>query len=49
MSNIRYLLDENITPVFRTQLLKSDPRIVVWKMGEPVAPPLGTDDQIILR
>jgi hypothetical protein len=49
MSDIRYLLDENVTPVFRTQLLKLDPRIMVWKMGDPGAPPLGTDDQTILR
>lgn len=49
MRDIRYLLDENVTPVFRTELLKREPRLIVWKVGDPGAPSWGTDDPTILR
>lgn len=49
MNEIRYLLDENVAPVFRTELLKLEPGIVAWKVGDPGAPPRGTDDPTILR
>lgn len=49
MSVIRYLLDENVTPVFRTELLKLQPRVVVWRVGDPGAPFRGMDDLAILR
>jgi hypothetical protein len=49
MSEIRYLLDENVDPVLRTALLKKEPSIIVWKIGEPGIPPKGTKDPEILN
>lgn len=48
MKNIRYLLDENVSPIFRIELLKREPEIVVWKVGDLLAPPRGTLDPDIL-
>ncbi len=45
---IRYLLDENVNPVLRTELLRREPRLTVWKIGDPGAPPKGTPDLDIL-
>ncbi|MEE8392276.1 MAG: DUF5615 family PIN-like protein [Anaerolineae bacterium] len=49
MNDIRYLMDENVNPLFRTELLKREPKLVVWKVGDPGAPPEGTLDPAILR
>jgi len=49
MSEIRYLLDEHIDPLFRRELLKREPTLEVWKIGDPSAPPRGTLDPEILR
>ena len=49
MSEIRYLLDENVDPVFRTALLNREASIIVWKIGEPGVPPKGTKDPEILN
>lgn len=48
MSLIRYLLDENVDPLFRTQLLNHEPEMVVWRIGDPTTPPRGTLDPDIL-
>ena len=48
MSEIQYLLDENVVPAFRTALLQQAPTMVVWKVGEPGVPPKGTKDPEIL-
>ncbi len=48
MSVIRYLLDENVDPIFRTQLLKREPDMVVWRIGDPTTPPNGMLDPDIL-
>ena len=48
MSDIQYLLDENVDPVFRTALLKQEPSMIVWKIGDPGVPPKGTQDPDIL-
>ena len=48
MSEIRYLLDENVEPAFRTALLQHDSTIIVWKIGDPGVPPTGTKDPEIL-
>jgi hypothetical protein len=45
---MRYLLDEHIPPVYRTQLLRDEPELTVWAIGDPGAPPLGTPDPQIL-
>lgn len=49
MSDIRYLLDENVNPLFRTELLKREPTLVIWKVGSPGAPSLEASDPDILR
>ena len=41
---IRYLLDENLSPEWRTQLLHRLPHLTVWIVGDPSAPRLGTLD-----
>ncbi len=48
MSEIRYVLDENIDPVFRTALLNQEAGIIIWKIGDPGVPPKGTLDPDIL-
>src|ERR1700674_5080823 len=48
MSAIKYLLDENVDDAFRKGLHLHYPEIVVWRMGEPTAPPIGTLDPDIL-
>jgi hypothetical protein len=45
---MRYLLDEHITPVYRTQLLRAAPDLEVWIVGDPGAPTRGTLDPDIL-
>ena len=48
MSEIRYLLDENVNPAFRTALLRHSPAMTVWRVGDPGVPPSGTLDPDIL-
>lgn len=43
-----YLLDENLSLVWRPLLLKLDPDLVVLRIGDPGAPPLGSLDPEIL-
>ena len=45
---IRYLLDENVDPMYRAQLLRRQPDLVVWAVGDPGAPPVGSPDADIL-
>lgn len=46
--SIRYLLDENLPPTFREQLLRYQPNLTVLMVGDPDAPPKGTLDPEIL-
>ena len=48
MSEVRYLLDENVDPRFRRELLKHEPSLSVWKVGDVYAPAVGTLDPDIL-
>lgn len=48
MSPIRYLLDEHVDPALRTQLIRHEPDLVVWMLGDPGAPKRGTPDPEIL-
>jgi hypothetical protein len=48
MSEIKYLLDEHVNPRLRKALKQLAPDIVVWRIGDPVTPPLGTLDPEIL-
>jgi hypothetical protein len=49
MSLIRYLLDENVDPLFRTELLRQEAEMVVWRIGDPNTPLSGTSDPTILE
>ena len=48
MSEIRYLLDENVNPILRSALLRENPNLIVWQIGLPGAPAFGTLDPEIL-
>lgn len=48
MREVRYLLDENLSPVWRNQLLHHQPDLMVWMIGDPFAPAQGTLDPEIL-
>jgi hypothetical protein len=48
MSEIKYLLDEHVNPRMRKALKRLAPDIVVWRLGDPGAPPLSTLDPEIL-
>ena len=45
---IQYLLDEHIASLYRTQLMRKAPYLVVRRIGDPDAPPKGTLDPEIL-
>jgi len=45
---IQYLLDEHIASLYRTQLMRQSPDLVVRMIGDPDAPPKGTLDPEIL-
>ena len=45
---IKYLLDEHIASLYRTQLMRQAPYLVVRMIGDPDAPPKGTLDPDIL-
>lgn len=42
--SIRYLLDENVDPLFRRELLNRETAMVVWRVGDLTAPPYGMLD-----
>ena len=44
----RYLIDENISPQYRTQLLYHEPSLTVLMIGDEGAPPKSTPDPEIL-
>jgi hypothetical protein len=48
MSNIKYLLDENVDPDLRAALKAKWPEMVVWHIGDPSTPPDQTPDPVIL-
>jgi hypothetical protein len=48
MSAVRYLLDEHIDPALRVQLVRHEPEMIVWIIGDPGAPVRGTPDPDIL-
>jgi hypothetical protein len=45
---IRYLMDENVDPIYKTQLLRREPELIVWAVGDEGTPPKGTLDPDIL-
>jgi hypothetical protein len=48
MSVVRYLLDEHVEPILRTQLLRREMEMIVWIIGDPGAPGRGMQDPDIL-
>jgi hypothetical protein len=48
MSDMRLLLDENLTPRYRTAVLRREPQLIIWHVGLPGAPAKGTPDPDIL-
>ena len=38
MSAIRFLLDENVDPLYRSELLRHEPSLTVWRVGDISAP-----------
>lgn len=48
MSAIQYLLDEHVDPGLKRALKRGWRDIVVWRIGDPGAPPQGTLDPEIL-
>src|SRR5437763_1486924 len=46
--SIRYLMDENIDPLYKKQLLIKMPDLVVYALGDPGVLPKGTLDPEIL-
>lgn len=45
---LKYLMDENIDPVYINQLRRRKPDLVIWAVGEPDTPIKGTLDPEIL-
>jgi len=45
---IRFLLDENLSPKFKSAILRLNPQIDIMRVGEVSMPPLGTLDPEIL-
>ena len=48
MASIQFLIDENLPPSYRDQLLRHQPELVVRIVGEPNVPAKGTLDPDIL-
>lgn len=45
---LKYLLDENVDPIYKLGLSKKEFDLIVWAVGEPNCPPRGTLDPEIL-
>jgi hypothetical protein len=44
MSARKYLLDEHVSPRLQKALQRHSPDMVVWRIGDPGAPPLHSPD-----
>lgn len=47
--SLQYLLDEHVPRALQVQLLRAEPTLTVWKVGDAGAPPLSTKDPQILE
>ena len=45
---MRLLTDEHVPPLYRTQLLRRNPELTIWRVGSVGTPPFGTPDPAIL-
>lgn len=43
---LKYLLDENVTSLYQTQIQPQEPDIVIWRIGTAGTPKLGTLDSV---
>lgn len=49
MSDLKFLLDENLSPTIRDELRRRDRAVEVHRIGDVGTPPFGTPDEIILE
>lgn len=49
MSDIRFLLDENLSPLIKRELLRREPTMDILRVGDAGAPSLETKDEPILE
>ncbi|MEG5083863.1 DUF5615 family PIN-like protein [Microcoleus sp. AT8-B4] len=47
--SLNYLLDENVDPTYKAEILTRNPNLIIWSVGEPEAPSLGTLDPEIIK
>ncbi len=45
---LKYLIDENVNPLYPNQIRQREPGIIIQVVGEPETPPKGTLDPEIL-
>ncbi|OCR02022.1 hypothetical protein BCD67_07545 [Oscillatoriales cyanobacterium USR001] len=45
---LKYLIDENVNPLYPNQIRQREPGIIIQVVGEPATPPKGTLDPEIL-
>lgn len=45
---LKYLLDENVDPLYKTQTVRQEKELIIWAVGEPYTPAKGTLDPEIL-
>jgi hypothetical protein len=45
---LKYLIDENVNPLYPKQIRQREPNVIVQVVGEPQTPPKGTLDPEIL-
>ena len=48
MNQFLFLLDENVNPILRDALHRSEPEMTVWRVGDPGVPKNGASDPAIL-
>ena len=46
--SLKYLMDENLDPIYQTQLRRKEPDLIVWAIGDPNTPSKGTLEPEIL-
>ncbi|HAG80985.1 MAG TPA: hypothetical protein DCL61_07380 [Cyanobacteria bacterium UBA12227] len=46
--SLNYLLDENVDRLYQIELMRREPSLVVWRVGDPGAPTRSTLDPEIL-
>ena len=45
---LKYLLDENVDPLYKTRMIRQEKDLIIWVVGEPHTPAKGTLDPEIL-